>query len=266
MPERNAMRDPVIVAGIVINIFVLALGAWVLAGGDDAFVALTREDGFIEWMQFVAFAALAALLGFVAADRFAQQRRWTLESLGLAALTALVALAALEEISWFQRVLGVASPDFFMQHNRQYETNLHNLVVADVNVHKQILIKIIFIAGLLHNLVLPLVARRRPGVRTWVESLGLYLPPLAPAIVYLVLVALAQGLLEHPRRGEIGETLGAIHYLATSAAAYCVGVGYGRPIFTGVDARRISVLGAIALFYLVLTAWLLAAGWAATAS
>jgi len=259
---RETVLHPVILAGIAINTFVLAIGLLAAHAGPDAFTALSREDGLIEWLQFLAFAALALLLAFVTLDRFAQQRRASLEVLALAGLTGLVALAAVEEISWFQRVLNVETPAFFQQHNRQLETNLHNLFIGEVNLHKQVIVRIIFIVGITHNLILPVLAIFRPAVRGRIESLGLYLPPLAAAISYLVLLALSQVLLDHPRRGELGETFGAIHYLSTSFAAYFVGVRYQRPLFTlREDRTRVSWMFAWFMAFLVFVAWLLAAGY-----
>src|SRR5690606_37345432 len=129
----------------------------------------------IEWMQFLCVTLLSGLLAFIAVDRWKKHARISLEVLVLVGVSGKVALAALEEVSWFQRVLGFASPEFFEANNRQLETNLHNMVVGGVNLHKDILVKLIFIVGITHNLILPLIARSRPVVKQWVESMGLYL-------------------------------------------------------------------------------------------
>ena len=159
-------------------------------------------------------------------------------------------------------MLNVETPEFFRQHNRQIETNLHNLFIGEINLHKEVIIRVIFITGITHNLILPVLAIYRPAVRQKVESLGVYLPPLAAAISYLVLLALSQVLLDHPRRGELGETFGAIHYLSTSFAAYFAGVRYQRPLFTlREDRTRVSWMFAWFMVFLVFVAWLLAAGY-----
>jgi energy-converting hydrogenase Eha subunit A len=196
--SRNLFLHPVIAIAIGINVVVLALAlAW---AGDDTIRlwSLLQEDSPIEWMQFLCFAVLAGILGFIAVDRWKKQSRLNFEVIVIAGLSALVALAALEEISWFQRVLGFGSPDFFLQNNRQKEANLHNMVVGGVNLHKAILVKLIFIIGITHNLVLPLIARSKPAVKRWVESMGLYLPPLSAGLAYLLLVLLSQVLVDHP--------------------------------------------------------------------
>lgn len=261
MSIRKWQSHPVILMAIAINVFLLGLSvAW--SGDERALGRLLVEDGIVEWMQFLAFTATAALLGFVFFERRGQPGTGKFELLVLAGLTALVALAALEEISWFQRVLGVTSPDFFVQNNRQAETNLHNLAVGSGSLHKNVLLKLIVIAGLTHNLILPFLARKRPGLQRWVENMGVYLPPLGASIVYIALVALSHLLVDHPRKGELGETFGAMHYLATVFCAYFAGLNYGKPALFAepVANRRVSILFAMGMAFLLLAGWMLSAG------
>jgi hypothetical protein len=252
---------PVIATGIVINAFVLLL-AVVLAGNPASMDRLLVEDGIVEWMQFLCFSALAGLLGFAFFERLKRSDRGVLELLALAGLSLLCALAALEEISWFQRILNIQSSEFFLQNNRQGETNIHNLAMGDGSLHKNVLLKLIFITGITHNLILPLVARFKPGLQDWVEKMGLYLPPLSASVPYLVLVALSHVLIDHPRKGELGEMFGAVHYMATVFGAYFVGVAYKRaPLFENpADMVRVSKLFALWMLFLLLNGWMLSAG------
>lgn len=261
MANKKSFLHPVIATGILINIFVLVLA--VLARDDTAALwRLLVEDGIVEWMQFLCFTVLAMLLGFAFFERLKRADRGVLELLALGGLSLLCALAALEEISWFQRVLNVQSSEFFLQNNRQGETNIHNLAVGSGSLHKNVLLKLIFIVGITHNLILPLVARFKPGVQRWVEKLGLYLPPLSASVIYLVLVALSHVLIEHPRKGELGEMFGAVHYLATVFAAYFAGVNYTRTTLfeNPADIRRLSALFASWMVFLLMVAWMLSAG------
>ena len=261
MANRKWHTHPVILMAIAINVFLLGLTlAW--SGDERALGRLLVEDGIVEWMQFLAFTATAALLGFVFVERRGQPGTTKFELLVLAGLSALVALAALEEIGWFQRVLNIPSPDFFLQNTRQAETNLHNMAVGNGSLHKNVLLKLIVIAGLTHNLILPFLARKRPGLQRWVERMGVYLPPLGASVVYVALVALSHLLIEHPRKGELGEVFGAMHYMATVFYAYYVGGNYGKPALfeDAVANRRISVLFAMAMLFLLLCGWMLSAG------
>ena len=249
---------PVIAAAIALNAATLVLAmAW---SGDNArMFKLLHEDGLVEWMQFLSFTVIAAMLAYVAIDRAMRTPRMPLAVLGLAGVSLVVALAALEEISWFQRVLNVASPDFFVVNNRQAEMNLHNLALGKASFHKTVMLKLILVIGLIHNIVLPLMARSRPGIRRFVESLGLYLPHLSASFAYIVLVILSQLLIDHPRKGELGELFGATHYLATAFAAYVVGVKYDTPalIDNQADARKVTVLFLMVMAFLLFMAWML---------
>jgi len=264
LENQKWYKHPVIITASVINAFALLL-ALIWKNNPHELSRLLVEDGIVEWTQFLAFALTSGLLGYVTVDRF-KRNGFGLEVLVLGALSALVALAALEEISWFQRILQIQSSEFFLQNNRQGETNLHNLGFGKESLHKAVLLKIIVIAGLAHNLILPLLARRRPAIRTFVERFGLYLPPLAASVPYLILVILSHIFIEHPRKGELGELFGAVHYMATVFGAYFVGVAYNKPaLFEGVAARRISVLFALLMLFLFMNGWMLSAGAGASA-
>ncbi len=257
---KLVLREPALLAGLLFNVAVLAIGLVLLYGGGEAFTRFTREDAFVEWMQFLLFTALAGLLAFAAYDKLDRPAPAVLPAIGLAAFAAVVLFAAVEEVSWFQRALGIASPDFFVRHNRQAETNLHNLAIGELSVHKHLMVKMIFVAGLTHNLILPAIALRRPVVRAWVERVGYYLPPLSVSLVTAVLITVAQLALKHPRSGEITELLGAIHYFVTAAGAYVFGIQYGDPVFKdGLTRRRLAVLFVAFLALLALVAWLLGA-------
>lgn len=265
MGSRNFNLHPVLVTAIGINAAALIVTlAW--AGNDtNRLWSLLQEDGPLEWMQFLAFTVLAGILGFIAVERWKSQSRISLDVIVIAGLSVIVALAALEEISWFQRIFGFGSPEFFLQNNRQNETNLHNMVVGGVNLHKTILVKLIFIIGITHNVILPLIARTKPAVKRWVESMGLYLPPLSAGLAYLVLVALSHALIDHPRKGELSEMFGAVHYLATVIAAYLIGINYGKPPLMEhpAERRRGTVLFVMLLVFLFFVSWLLAVGYVA---
>ena len=253
--------NPAIVAAIVINVAILGLAlAW---SGDKArMFTLLHEDGIVEWMQFLCFTVIAVMLGYVAVDRATGTPgapRVNLAVLGIAGVSLVVALAALEEISWFQRVLNVASPEFFVENNRQAETNLHNLALGNASFHKTVILKLILVIGLLHNIVLPILARTRPGIRRFVESIGLNLPPLTASIIYIVLVALSHLLIDHPRKGELGELFGATHYLSTAFAAYVIGAGYDSKtlIDNQSDGCKVTVMFIMVMLFLVFVAWML---------
>ena len=115
--------------------FFLALGG-VLAFTLVSYWSLTRhpdvqwfagEDGVSEWWS-VATYSVSAVLGAATA--------WSLMHLGYPRLgavhllfAAVLLVAALEEVSWGQRLFGWSTPDALSRVNEQDETTIHNIRV-----------------------------------------------------------------------------------------------------------------------------------------
>jgi hypothetical protein len=88
-----------------------------------AFDRMLQEDYPVEWGQF-ACCLFICVVAFMSVRPAIHQRRWVLAGL-LVLLTIGCFFVAGEEISWAQRVLGIATPDDF-HSNEQDEMNLHN--------------------------------------------------------------------------------------------------------------------------------------------
>lgn len=91
---------------------------------------LTEEDGVVEWVSAVMAFGAAAMFGLamVAGRGLAVAGHPPLRRRGLVILAALCGfcfLAGMEEVSWFQRVLDLESPEV-VQGRNQPEFNLHN--------------------------------------------------------------------------------------------------------------------------------------------
>ena len=261
--QDRPWRDPTVLTAVLLNLAVFAYALLAAHTDPGALDRLLVEDGLLEWLQFLAFGLLSGVLALVAIERGARPGGAGRDVLVIGGLSVVVALAALEEVSWFQRVLDFDSPAFFRSHNRQGETNLHNMAVAGSSVNKLILVRLIILVAIVHNLVLPILARHSARLRRWVGDWGLYIPPLSAAVPFLVLTLLSHLAIDHARVGELGEAFAAVHYLATAAAAYGLGMGHAAAgAFTcAPDRRRASVLFAALLLGLVFVAWLLAAAY-----
>jgi hypothetical protein len=145
------------------------------------FRALTREDGPIEWAQFVLFGAGAA--GAVLVARRLRHRHlatWAL--LYLLAASGLFFVAG-EEISWGQRVLGFETPEQLEEINSQGESTVHNVGRA------QEVFKAGEFAAALYGAMMPLVMRSRFRPRSGPARhfAALSVPPLALAPLFLVM-------------------------------------------------------------------------------
>lgn len=81
---------------------------------------LCREDGAIEWLTMFFYLIAAGLFFFMG-------RKPGFERIWYWGFGLLFFVIAGEEISWGQRVFGVATPEALQDANVQQEMNLHNL-------------------------------------------------------------------------------------------------------------------------------------------
>lgn len=124
--QRAEVGLRVVVAGVAGAVVSVAAAALVVFD-PDRLTSLAVEDGPVEWLT-AALAFLAALVIAVALTRFvrANPRRVSRSALVVVAGAAVGSLLiGLEEVSWFQRVVGFGSPEVFEGRN-QAEFNLHN--------------------------------------------------------------------------------------------------------------------------------------------
>lgn len=86
---------------------------------------LLDEDSVIEWGTSLAIVAVAVLAAVVARTLWRDGRR--AQAVAYAFLAVASVLAAGEEISWGQRLLGLETPESVREANLQEELNVHNL-------------------------------------------------------------------------------------------------------------------------------------------
>ena len=84
-----------------------------------------REDGVLEYLSAVSY--LLASVFFILSWRRSRSLGNRLVSLGYFAAGMLFFVVSGEEISWGQRILGIATPESISEVNRQGELTLHNL-------------------------------------------------------------------------------------------------------------------------------------------
>ena len=93
-----------------------------------------EEDGLVEWLTVAGLLAgfFLCINRFI---KFLRIKNWWFLTVNLL-VGLLLFMAAGEEISWGQRILGIKSSEYFLKHNAQGETNIHNLVVNGVKINK----------------------------------------------------------------------------------------------------------------------------------
>jgi hypothetical protein len=135
---------------------------------------LTREDGVVEWFTVLALLALAVFL-VRGLWQLGAQCPLKVKVPGYA-LAVLSLLAVGEEISWGQRLFGFQTSEAMKKINYQHETNLHNLMPAELFNGL-----IIFSVGIFMILI-PLFWRRKNPTAWWLPS---------EELTYLTLAAIA---------------------------------------------------------------------------
>ncbi len=161
-----------------------------------------REDHFIEWMQFIGLAAGAFLCYY--RTWMLRHKRSVIFLLATVVLGSLFFFGAGEEISWGQRIFGVQSSEFFMKHNAQGETNLHNLVVGGVKINKLVFGLILSIVVGIYFLILPVLYRKCSWCKKWINRLAMPLPTWLHIVSYLLVFGLSE-LTKSGKRGELLE-------------------------------------------------------------
>lgn len=179
-------------------------GAWFAISDPDFFRhQLVVEDGPLEWSTVVGLMLLCILcIRRVVVLRRERARLF----LAMTALYAVIFLfGAGEEISWGQRIFQVESSEFFLEHNAQGETNLHNLVVGDTKLNKLIFAKGMALVFLIYLFVMTPLYIRKPAFRELVDRFAIPIPEWRQVAAIIVLLVITQGLTDSSKKGEMLE-------------------------------------------------------------
>lgn len=104
----------------------------------------SNDDNIIEYAQFFCYAG-AAIAAFLTSRQFKHEHPFIAKLfIGVAIILFFIAG---EEISWGQRLLGVTTPEYFAEKNKQGETNLHNLDFIFGKVYRSYILLNVLAAG-----------------------------------------------------------------------------------------------------------------------
>ncbi len=129
-------------------------------------------------------------------------------------ILALMVFGAGEEVSWGQRIFNIEAGEFFNKHNRQLETNLHNLEVNGVNINKLIFGKILTVFLVLYYLALPITFKKNATVRNFFIRSYLPVPKIHHGLVFLA-AGLSILLVASSKKGELNEVCVALFFFLT---------------------------------------------------
>lgn len=184
MDTKKLITGTEIVISTALFIFIaygMYLGRFI---GKEAFLNYIREDGPVEWPTAI-FLFFSSLVCLYRASKYLKIRK-NLWALTWAVLASLFFFAAGEEISWGQRIFGVQSGEFFLEHNKQAETNLHNMIVWGYNLNKIVFAAPVFIVLIIYFGLSRLMVAKIPFVRNLVNRFRVPLPGNQHIIVMAV--------------------------------------------------------------------------------
>ena len=123
----------VVLLGILSLTILAGFGLLHVLNGEDANVEIQKEDGILENLTALFFGAGGVIFlhgmlskNFTVKDIFKEYR------LLLIILGFLCIFAALEEISFGQRIIGWDSPEYFEDNSTQEETDFHNFPALSI--------------------------------------------------------------------------------------------------------------------------------------
>ena len=126
-PIARAYRENRL-AFLLLLFFYCMCGAfiWMIVSGYDGMVRLITEDGPLEDASALFYGISAAIFLYLTIKVARREDHTKLGKLFYLGFFLLFFLVMMEEISWGQRIFGIATPESFQSINYQGETNIHN--------------------------------------------------------------------------------------------------------------------------------------------
>jgi len=179
--------------------------------GKEEFTNYVREDGPIEYLTaiFLFFCSLVCLY------RVFQYRKtkMPLQVVTWAVLAFLFFFAAGDEISWGQRIFDIESGEFFQEHNKQKETNIHNLIVRGENLNMLIFSRMVFVVLVIYFVFLRLMVRKILFIRNLQNKFQVPLPK-NHQIVAMLVASLMIAIIQLSKGSELNElSFGMIFFM-----------------------------------------------------
>lgn len=181
-----------------------------LNSGDEVFTNYVREDGLIEYLTSI-FLFLCSLVCLYRVFMY-RKTKIHFRTVTWAVLAFLFFFAAGDEISWGQRIFGIESGEFFLAHNKQSETNLHNLVVRGKSVNIIIFSRLLFLVLAIYFLFSRLMISKIGFVRDLQNKFIVPLPRISH-IVIMIVISLLIAIIRLAKGSELHELSFAIVFL-----------------------------------------------------
>jgi hypothetical protein len=180
-----------IIAELIILLIILTYGLVLLHQDKEAFLFWIREDGLVEWLTFVVLIVMSAF-SFIMSFAFSRSGAEGRTKKVWLFLGFLFLFGAMEEISWGQRILGIESPEWFLKHNRQFETNVHNLVIYGVNLNRVVFGRFLGMIVLIYMLAMPILYRLNKGFKNFINRWAIPIPQNYQILLFIVVNTILQ--------------------------------------------------------------------------
>jgi hypothetical protein len=163
-----------------VAIFPLLLLAFALCYLVDqwTYVAITREGDLVETATAILFAAAFLVSSTAALQARHTGRRRFYVIFGLVCL-----LAFLEEINWGQVLFGFGPPELFLKLSAQHETSIHDVLVERFRIRTITAVTVLMLA---FGVLLPASARLSDRLRSFLDRVGIAVPPLSLSVGFLL--------------------------------------------------------------------------------
>lgn len=184
---------------------------------------VTKEDGPIEWAQFLCYAAVCVFSVGIAYKRFKAGHPW--QALMFAGFAFANFFIAGEEIAWGQRIFDIKTPDDLKAINAQGEITVHN-----IGRIQDIFNLIMFLAAG-YGAVAYFANKQMQVERYWDQARHLLVPALF--LVPSFLVAFAYKFIRYTVVRSPGFTVTRYAELAELCLAF------GFLVFAGLNYRRL---------------------------
>lgn len=160
------------------------------------------EDGIIEYATAVFLLAISIVSFYRLRTLAAGKRIWFFVTTGFFAL--IFFFGAGEEISWGQRIFGFETSEFFLEHNYQGETNLHNLMVGETKINKLIFGQLLTLVLTTFFVFIPLLAKWKPQIINLFDYFYVPFPRFYQSATFFV-GGFAILLVDSTKKGELNE-------------------------------------------------------------
>ena len=170
----------------------------------------TVEDGFVENGSAIFLLASSLLLLYRFFKLFKHKDLFW--KVGILGLSFVFFFGAGEEISWGQRIFNVESSAYFLEHNAQGETNLHNLVVEDTKINKLIFSQLLTVVLVIYLIITPFLYRKFEWVKKLANKFAVPIVQWHHTISFLVGTALLV-FISSNRKWEIYELAFSVIFL-----------------------------------------------------